>query len=55
MDEEITIDTVGPSVASHLCINGTTDVVLLMEQVIELNAEGSALVEEGLRQLEIPY
>lgn len=55
MYEEITVDAVEPGITSHLRCDAAADTVLLVEQVIELNAEGGALVEEGLRQLQVPY
>ena len=48
MYEEITVDAVEPGITSHLRCDAAADTVLLVEQVIELDAESSALVEEGL-------
>lgn len=52
---EVRVDGIAPRVGTLSCSKRTADVALLLQDVVELNANGCCLVfEEGLGNLSVP-
>lgn len=56
VDHAIGVDGVVPRVAAHLCVDGAAHVALLVQDVVELQADGGGVAfEEALGNLGVPY
>ncbi len=55
MEHEVTIDTVVFRIRAHHLIDGTSEVALLMEYIVELEHHAQVALHEGMAYLCIPY
>ena len=56
VNHAIGVDGVVPRVAAHLCVDGAAHVALLVQDVVELQADGGGVAfEEALGDLGVPY